>query len=113
MIFLLRKIGEGNAKELLLSGELIPATEAYRIGMVNRVVTHERLGETVKDFAKKILVENSSQAMATTKQMIAKSQSMPLDDALNFAAELNARARSSEDCKKGIQAFLNKQKIAW
>jgi len=32
---------------------------------------------------------------------------------LNFAAELNARARSSEDCKKGIQAFLNKQKIAW
>jgi len=113
MIFLLRKIGEGNAKELLLSGELIPATEAHRIGMVNRVVAHERLEETVKDFAKKILVENSSQAMATTKQMIAKSQSMPLDDALNFAAELNARARSSEDCKKGIQAFLNKQKIAW
>lgn len=113
MIFLLRKIGEGNAKELLLSGELIPATEAYRIGMVNRVVAHERLEETVKDFAKKILVENSSQAMATTKQMIAKSQSMPLDDALNFAAELNARARSSEDCKKGIQAFVNKQKITW
>jgi methylglutaconyl-CoA hydratase len=113
MIFLLRKIGEGNAKQLLLGGELIPSSEAFRIGMVNKVVAQEKLEETVKDFVKKILVENSSQAMATTKQMIAKSQSMLLDEALNFAAEMNAQARSSDDCKKGIQAFLNKQKIAW
>jgi len=113
MIFLLRKIGEGNARQLLLAGDLIPSSEAFRIGIVNKVVAKEKLEETVRDFAKKILVENSSQAMATTKQMIAKSQSMPLDEALNFAAEMNARARSSDDCKKGIQAFLNKQKIAW
>jgi methylglutaconyl-CoA hydratase len=38
---------------------------------------------------------------------------MPLEEALNFAAEMNARARSSDECQKGIRAFLDKQKIAW
>jgi methylglutaconyl-CoA hydratase len=113
MVFLLRKIGAGNAGHLLLSGELISADEACRIGMVNKVVSSEKLEESVLTFAKKILVENSSQAMATTKQMIAKVQSMQLEEALNLAAEMNARARSSDDCQKGIRAFLDKQKIAW
>ena len=113
MIFLLRKIGEGNAKHLLLSGELIPASEAYRIGMVYKVFPSEKLEESVSEFVRNILVENSSQAMATTKQMIAKVQSMPLEAALNFAAEMNAHARASQDCKKGVQAFLDKQKATW
>jgi methylglutaconyl-CoA hydratase len=113
MVLLLRKIGEGHASHLLLSGELISADEACRIGMVNRVVPSEKLEESVLAFVNKLLVENSSQAMAATKQMIAKVQSIPLEDALNLAAEMNARARSSEDCQKGIRAFLNKQKLAW
>jgi methylglutaconyl-CoA hydratase len=113
MVFLLKKIGEGNAGHLLLSGELISADEACRMGMVSKVVPSEKLEESVLAFANKLLVENSSQAMAATKQMIAKVQSMPLEDALNFASEMNARARSSDDCQKGIRAFLNKQKLAW
>jgi methylglutaconyl-CoA hydratase len=72
MVFLLRKIGAGNASHLLLNGELISADEACRMGMVNKVVPSEKLEESVLTFAKKLLVENSSQAMATTKQMIAK-----------------------------------------
>lgn len=113
MVFLLRKIGQGNASQLLLSGDLIPASEAFRMGMVNKVVPKDQLEGTVVDFAKKLVVENSSQALTATKQMIAKVQSMPLEEALNFAAEMNAHARSSDDCKKGIQAFLSKQKLAW
>ena len=113
MVFLLRKIGQGNANHLLLSGELIPSSEALRMGMVNKIVPLEQLEGSVIDFAKKLIVENSSQALTATKQMIAKVQSMPLEDALNLAAEMNARARSSDDCKKGIQAFLSKQKITW
>ena len=113
MVFLLRKIGEGHAKQLLLGGELITADEAYRMGMVNKVVPSDTLEVSVRTFVNKLLVENSGQSMASTKQMIAKVQSMPLEDALNHAAELNAHARSSEDCKKGIAAFLSKQKITW
>ena len=113
MVFLLRKIGAGNASHLLLSGELISADEACRMGMVNKVVPSEKLEEAVLTFTKKLLVENSSQAMSTTKQMIAKVQSMQMEEALNFAAEMNARARSSDDCQKGIRAFLDKQKLTW
>jgi methylglutaconyl-CoA hydratase len=51
--------------------------------------------------------------MALTKQMIAKVQSLPLDEALAFASEMNAKARGSDDCKRGINSFLNKEKINW
>jgi methylglutaconyl-CoA hydratase len=113
MVFLLRKIGEGHAKHLLLSGDLISADEACRMGMVTKVVASENLEQSVLAFVNKLLVENSLQALATTKQMISKVQSLSLEQALNFAAEMNARARSSDDCQKGIRAFLNKQKLTW
>jgi methylglutaconyl-CoA hydratase len=51
--------------------------------------------------------------MALTKRMIADVQSMPLAEALAYAAELNALSRGSEDCKKGIAAFLNKEELKW
>ena len=51
--------------------------------------------------------------MAVTKQMISKVQSLELHDSLTFAAEMNAKARESEDCRKGISAYVNKEKITW
>jgi methylglutaconyl-CoA hydratase len=51
--------------------------------------------------------------MSVTKQMISKVQSLPLDEALTFAAEMNAKARASDDCRKGISAFVSKTKIVW
>jgi len=51
--------------------------------------------------------------MKLTKEMITNVHSRPLEDALNYAAEMNATARGSEDCKKGIAAFLNKEKLSW
>jgi len=51
--------------------------------------------------------------MKLTKQMIGQVQSLPLSEALNYAAEMNAQARSTEDCKRGITAFLNKEKLKW
>jgi methylglutaconyl-CoA hydratase len=51
--------------------------------------------------------------MMQTKQMIARVQEMSLDKALTFAAESNAAARATEDCKRGVDAFLKKEKITW
>lgn len=112
-VFLLRKIGEGKAKELLLSGDLISAEEAKDFGLVNKVVGEDELDETVSDFAKKLVKKNSGQSMQFTKQMIARVQEMSLEDGLNHAAEQNAKARASEDCQKGISSFLNKEKPTW
>ncbi len=112
-VFLLRKIGEGKAKELLLSGDLIDAEKAADIGLINWVVSEEELDAKVTAFAGKLVAKNSGQSMQLTKRMIAEVQSMSLEEGLQHAASQNAHARATEDCQKGIAAFLNKEKIKW
>jgi methylglutaconyl-CoA hydratase len=113
MVFLIRKLGEGIAKQLLLTGSSISAQEAKNLHLINGVVDKGKIHAEVFKFAKQLIQSNSSYAMSVTKQMIAKVQSLHLDEALSFAAEMNAKARESEDCRKGIAAFLNKEKIKW
>lgn len=113
MVFLLRKIGEAKAKELLLSGAIIHAAEAKSIGLINQVIEEEELRTFVYEFAQNLCKNNSAQSMELTKQMIAEIATMELENALSYAAGKNAEARSTKDCKRGIEAFLNKQKITW
>jgi len=113
MVFLLRKMGEGAVRELLITGDLITADQALKLGMVNRVVAAETLEVSVNTFAASLVKSNSFQAMITTKEMISKVQSLTLEDALNYAVEKNASARRTTDCKKGINAFLNKTEVNW
>lgn len=113
MVFLLRKIGEGKSKQLLLSGSWISAREAKAFGLINGIVAKERLAEEVTTFARQLTDSNSGYSMSVTKQMIAKMQTLSIEDALSFAAEMNAKARGSDDCRKGIAAFLNQEKIRW
>lgn len=113
MVFLLRKIGETKTKELLLGGGLITAEQALAMGLIHQVADQSDLGHVVKEFALRLIENNSAYAMGITKQMVAKVQSLPLENALTFASEMNAKARGSEDCRKGIDAFLRKEKITW
>ncbi len=112
-VFLLRKLGEGKAKQLLLSGDLIDAGEAQDMGLINWVVSADELDDKVAAFAQKLVTKNSGQSMSLTKAMIAEVQSMNVEDGLRYAAEQNARARGTEDCQKGIASFLNKEKPQW
>ncbi|MCZ8217279.1 MAG: enoyl-CoA hydratase-related protein [Cyclobacteriaceae bacterium] len=113
MVFLLRRIGEGKSKQLLLSGDLVGAEEATNLGLINYLSAKENLEQDVLNFANKLIRSNAEQSMATTKQMIAEVQSLPLTAALDYAAAMNAKARGSEDCQRGIAAFLNKEKLIW
>jgi methylglutaconyl-CoA hydratase len=113
MVFLMRKIGEARAKELLITGSLLLADEARTAGLINHIVSRDRLHKEVQKFAANLVKSNSGNSMGITKQMISKVQSLSLKDALTFAAEMNAKTRASEDCKKGIAAFLKKEKISW
>jgi methylglutaconyl-CoA hydratase len=113
MVFLLRKLGEGKSKELLLTGNLMLADEAKSAGIVYEVVSRDGLHKVVQKFASNLVKTNSGNSMGITKQMISKVQSLPLHDALSFAAEMNAKTRASDDCKTGIAAFLKKEKISW
>lgn len=113
MVFLIRKVGEHRAKELLITGNLINAGKAVEFGLINWVVKKDMLEQATLDFANKLVLENSEQSMELTKKMIGLVQSQSLEDALDYAAEMNARARANIDCQDGITAFLNKEKITW
>jgi methylglutaconyl-CoA hydratase len=112
-IFLIRKIGEQKAKQLLLSGDLIQGEETIRLGLVNFLASKENLEQEVTNYAQRLIKNNSGQSMQLTKRLIADVQSMQLQEALDFAANQNAQARATDDCKKGIAAFLNKAEFNW
>ena len=112
-VFLLRKIGEGKAKELLLTGKLYDAISAKNYGLVNDVFSAEDLNDQVTSFVNSLIENNSGQSMTLTKQMIANVQELSLEEGLNHAAEQNAKARATSDCQNGIAAFLNKEKLSW
>jgi methylglutaconyl-CoA hydratase len=113
MVFLIRKIGESNAKQLLLSAQLITAEDAAKINLVHRVIHAEEIASEVNSFAESLVKNNSMQAMQLTKQMIAEVQHKTLDEALHYASSMNAKARETDDCRKGIAAFLNKEDLTW
>jgi methylglutaconyl-CoA hydratase len=113
MVFLTRKIGDQRARQLLLSGSLIYAKEALENGLITSIAERHVIAGDVFTFATKLIKSNSAQAMTTTKQMMAEVQSVPLEEALNYAARMNANARGTSDCKKGVAEFLNKQVPEW
>jgi len=113
LVFLLRKISEQKAKQLLLSGDLVTAGVAMQLGLINELAPAEALEDTVYSFAQKLIKNNSGQSMELTKKMISEVQSLPIREALDYAAQMNATARLTDDCRKGIGAFLNKQEIVW
>ena len=112
MVLLTHQIGERAARDLCLSGAPIDAATAHHIGLVSRVVEPDKLEEAALALAGE-LAKNSPQAMATVKAAFWGIHSMSVEAALKHAAELNAKARGSADCKEGIAAFLEKRKPKW
>ncbi|MBS1903640.1 MAG: enoyl-CoA hydratase/isomerase family protein [Bacteroidetes bacterium] len=106
-VFLIRKIGEQHARELLLSARKVSAEEAYSLGMINAVVPCPELEATVQSYALAI-AKNSPSAIGLTKTLLSTVSGMSMEPALEYAASMNALARSTDDCKKGIAKFLNK-----
>lgn len=111
--FLLKKVGEGAARELLIFGELIDASRALHIGLINMIVAADKLEEATNTFLQKIIKSNSAQAMSTTKKLLSEIGDLTVNENLNLLVEANAMARGTVDCKRGIDAFLKKEKILW
>jgi methylglutaconyl-CoA hydratase len=113
LVFLLRKLSEARAKELLLGAKLIDASRASEIGLINRVIPAIELSSYTEHFALDLSQSNSVASMGLTKKLISDVQSMDLESALSMAAETNAHVRESADCKRGIASFLAGEKIIW
>ena len=113
MVFLVRKVAEKNAREMLLTGDVFKADKALQYGLINYIIEPEELDDVVFKFAQKLCKQTSMQSVELIKEMLANVQSMDVNEALEYAAQTNAKARATDDCKHGIAAFLNKEKLSW
>jgi len=112
-VYLAKRIGEGRARELILRGKIISATEAEAIGLITAAVDDDQLETMGTELVQELIAQNSATAMGMAKEMLGKMNGMNLADAMDFAVNVNAAARMTADCKKGIQSFLQKQKPQW
>ena len=112
-VFLIKRVGEGRARELIMRGSVLSAEEAFAIGLVSMVVPSKDLESTVQSLVTELLTQNSPVAMSLCKDLLSKVGGMNLTDALDFASNLNAAARMTADCKRGIDAFLKKASVDW
>lgn len=108
-LYLLPKIvGQGRAAELLFLGDPIGAQEAYRIGLANRVVPHEKLMEESYALARR-LREGPLYALGVTKELLSTEAEMGLETALETEAMAQARCMQSPDFREGYRAFIKKR----
>lgn len=113
MVFVMRKMGEAAARDLLLRGVLVSADEAAQRGLITRSVPPDRLDETVGALAREVAGKTSGQAVRLTKEMMAHLSGRGLDEALEYAARMNAVARGTEECRAGVAAFLEDRSPPW
>lgn len=100
--------GIATALELTLTGREVSAEEAYRLGLVSKVVPHEELMSTAENYAKMIL-SNSQQAIRSAKETILELIGRPLDDALRLEA-INGYSSLGDfqEAKERLAAFYKK-----
>lgn len=111
-VFLIRQVGEKHARDLLLTGRIIDAAEAHRLGLVSEIVPAEMLMDRSRQLAEQ-LIENSPTSLAYTKRLLRELSKGDLDDGIELAVQENARIRTTVDFKEGLTAFLEKRAPAW
>ncbi len=110
--YLALQIGDKRSRDLLLTGRIFDAAEAFRLGLVTEVVAAEELSGRVRSLAE-TLIANSPEALAATKRLLAAQNKVWLDAAIEAALAANAGARETADFREGVSAFLEKRKPVW
>ncbi len=105
---MLRLCGQAKARELILTGDNITAQEAFRIGLINKVVPDGEVLKQSLGLAKKIAAKGRW-AVEMIQQAIGEGAKLPLEDALRLEAKLFGKVCETEDKKEGVKAFLEKR----
>ena len=107
-----RFVPRAKAAEILLMGQFIDAEEAFRIGLVNKVVPRDQLMTTAMEWATAICEAGPLQTRAV-KEVMLRGYNMPLDESLRLESEISNRIRETEDFAEGTRAFVEKRKPQW
>ncbi len=103
-----RLIGKAKATEWILTGDMVMAQEALRLGLVNQVVPQDQVLKVAKDVARKIASKGGI-AMTQALAAIEEGVDLPLEEGLRREAEAFSRVAGTEDSKEGVKAFLEKR----
>ena len=105
---LARLVGRGRALELLLTGEMVDAQEAWRIGLVNKVVPRDQLLAEAEGLLRKMLA-NGPLSLSFSLDAVSRGLQMPFPEAQTYEATLFGLICTTEDMKEGTAAFLEKR----
>jgi methylglutaconyl-CoA hydratase len=110
--YVIKRVGEGKARELFLSGERMTSARALSTGLVNHVVPEDELDRAVNKMIKQLLSSGPA-ALGVCKELIQKVPGQSVDEYKKYTAEVIARLRMSDEAQEGMDAFLNKRKPNW
>ncbi len=110
--YVIKKMGEGKARELFITGERMKAKRAFKVGLVNKVVEDDRLQAEVDELIESIL-SSGPEAVAMAKKLVSEVPPMTPDQFKPYTAEMIAKLRVSDEGQEGMDAFLNKRKPNW
>src|SRR5579862_8013478 len=111
-VFLRRRIGDTHVRDLLLTGRVIDAEEAYRMGLVTEIVPTESLMDRAKEIAAELLAASPT-AVAQTKKLLIGFDRVAIRAELEAAIETNSDIRSTPDFREGVASFLEKRPPKW
>lgn len=112
MVALSRNVANKHAMEMLLTGDMTPASRAAEIGLVNRVVAPEAAREASMEMARK-LASRSSMTVATGKRAFYAQRQMTLSEAYDYASDVMVENMLARDAEEGIGAFIEKRAPQW
>jgi len=112
MVALSRKVGRQQAMEMLLTGDMVPASEAKAYGLVNRVVAEGEALQGAREIALK-LAAKSPKTLAIGKEAFYRQLEMPLEQAYEYASDVMAQNMQTHDAREGIDAFVSKRSPVW
>jgi len=113
LFYLIRRMGHGAAREFVLRGDFLDAESARSKGLVSQVVEDTQLRSDTLSFAETLAATTSPSSIALTKDLLNRFHEMNTRDALDYAANLNALTRKTDDFRRGIESFLKKEKLQW